>query len=732
MLNMLRITRVSSFFLLALIAGLTFGLQNSQAQNFMDPYEPDSNTVLLMHFDGDFTNASNLGVEDGQAHGDSYGFVASDVGSNFNNMLYLDNSSPTDTTGVLVPDHDLLDLTGDWTIEAWVNILTFGETNDDWRWRPRFVIKPHASGVDRFNYNLLARGDFRSLRGNYRAHLDSIPDDFGWLDTDTSPGSFQAGEWYHLTFIRDASQHVTGLLIHDKQGNLLEFASRDYDPDYFSPPVTTEAPLNIGMTKMPDGSFQNAFVDGFIDEIRISNIIRNFDTPPIVSNVTRLDQVSSDSAAEITATAKSVAGSSIDQLTINYNTGDGWQTSTMTQVNDTLYEGTIPSQPSGTAVSYYVSGTSENGLSANAPNGVNAERGPYMNYSVNDEGQVLHLDFEDESMPPTNKGNTGADINWTVGGEPQIADEGADGTSHSMYLEGDSSHLSVGPDSWEADYNMETEAAHFKNDEFVLDFWLKTDSIPDFATRWVIKEGQDRGVYESWNNFNYQIWTTGNGNITPASYFSEPGDGFGEFSGNVTGLDSTLTPDEWYRVVYVVKSKDTMFSQLYDAANNLINTAGYGMDVRVYQGNGPFRIGAFTPGLEDGEPPLGVPDGPLYRGWIDEVKFYNYVPDSYKDSTWTSIDDKPVTLPKQVKLDQNYPNPFNPKTKISYTLPRSSDVMLKVYDVLGREVATLVDKEQKSGSYTVNFDGQSLSSGVYFYRLETDKTHKVRKMMLLK
>jgi hypothetical protein len=89
-------------------------------------------------------------------------------------------------------------------------------------------------------------------------------------------------------------------------------------------------------------------------------------------------------------------------------------------------------------------------------------------------------------------------------------------------------------------------------------------------------------------------------------------------------------------------------------------------------------------------------------------------------------------LPEQFRLEGNYPNPFNPTTKINYQLPRTSDVTLQVYDVLGRQVATLVDRKQQAGSYTVTFDGNQLSSGVYFYRLKTENASKVRKMLLVK
>ena len=74
-------------------------------------------------------------------------------------------------------------------------------------------------------------------------------------------------------------------------------------------------------------------------------------------------------------------------------------------------------------------------------------------------------------------------------------------------------------------------------------------------------------------------------------------------------------------------------------------------------------------------------------------------------------------LLKSFTLEQNYPNPFNPSTVISYQLPVSSDVTLKVYDVLGNEVATLVNEEKSAGSYEVEFSADGLTSGIYFYKL---------------
>jgi hypothetical protein len=90
-------------------------------------------------------------------------------------------------------------------------------------------------------------------------------------------------------------------------------------------------------------------------------------------------------------------------------------------------------------------------------------------------------------------------------------------------------------------------------------------------------------------------------------------------------------------------------------------------------------------------------------------------------------------IPFEMRLDQNYPNPFNPATKISYSLPRVGTVSLKIFDVMGREIAALVHNEKKqAGNYEVSFDAAYLPSGIYFYRLRTEEFVETKKMVLIK
>ena len=91
-----------------------------------------------------------------------------------------------------------------------------------------------------------------------------------------------------------------------------------------------------------------------------------------------------------------------------------------------------------------------------------------------------------------------------------------------------------------------------------------------------------------------------------------------------------------------------------------------------------------------------------------------------------------IIIPIEYILSPNYPNPFNSSTKIKYSIPNTSLVTLKVYDILGKEIATLVNEEKPAGNYEVNFNGNRLSSGIYFYKIQAGGYSSMKKMVLLK
>jgi photosystem II stability/assembly factor-like uncharacterized protein len=103
-----------------------------------------------------------------------------------------------------------------------------------------------------------------------------------------------------------------------------------------------------------------------------------------------------------------------------------------------------------------------------------------------------------------------------------------------------------------------------------------------------------------------------------------------------------------------------------------------------------------------------------------------------EDHVLIGINPNNNTVPVEYVLEQNYPNPFNPVTVINYSVPKSAFVTIKIHDLLGREVKTLVSKQHQTGNYTETFDGSSLSSGIYYYSMSAGDYKKTRKMIILK
>jgi len=115
----------------------------------------------------------------------------------------------------------------------------------------------------------------------------------------------------------------------------------------------------------------------------------------------------------------------------------------------------------------------------------------------------------------------------------------------------------------------------------------------------------------------------------------------------------------------------------------------------------------------------------------DVIRIYNFVR-LVRSGLVSDVNGNKTSLPDQYELKQNYPNPFNPITKISWQLPVGSWQTLKIYDMLGNEVATLVDEYKPAGSYEIEFNAVNLPSGIYFYRIQAGSFIDTKKMILLK
>lgn len=239
------------------------------------------------------------------------------------------------------------------------------------------------------------------------------------------------------------------------------------------------------------------------------------------------------------------------------------------------------------------------------------------------------------------------------------------------------------------------------------------------------------------SSFTISMWL--NNLPTPATtryLFGDPGLSFRCFVGGVaptngailrgTGVTDVNIPNIFPgpSVIHIVYDSASTSVKVYKNGS-LVNTVA--QTAFNFTGGSGFTVGGYSSsaGLE---------------GLMDEFRFYKRALDSGEIArTWnanlgviTGIIPVSSIVPKEYSLKQNYPNPFNPVTKISFDIAKTGFVSVKIYDVLGKEVKTLVNEVKTAGSYIVDFNASSFSSGTYFYRLESNGFVSTKKMMLIK
>jgi len=212
--------------------------------------------------------------------------------------------------------------------------------------------------------------------------------------------------------------------------------------------------------------------------------------------------------------------------------------------------------------------------------------------------------------------------------------------------------------------------------------------------------------------------TTGSAN-TYSVAFNTGGIGF---TGQTVALKSTNGGAAWASAT--LPGTGTLFS-----FNNVLNRFWYDRGSSIYwsSDNGANFTSQFTGTGTYQAMNLDL-DGNIIRGW--SVTSTGGIAGYYE--LLTGVSNNQNEVPSNYALSQNYPNPFNPSTKISFSLPKAGNVKLVVYDILGREVTTLVNDYLNASNHTVDFNASTLASGVYVYRIEAGSFTAAKKMMLIK
>lgn len=255
--------------------------------------------------------------------------------------------------------------------------------------------------------------------------------------------------------------------------------------------------------------------------------------------------------------------------------------------------------------------------------------------------------------------------------------------------------------------------------------------LPLSISAWVRYEGvsQRAGIISSDENPNnsgnyYGFWLTLHTNGT---VFASYGDGTGALIGDRRSVSSTtgVNLSDWSHVVWIVRGPTDM--EVYingQLSGNVYSGTGGNMSHTSW----PLIIGKRIRYGENG----------FFNGAIDDVHVYDRSLtygeiDSLYNKQVTSISSVSPSHPNKYALSQNYPNPFNPATTIEYALPKAEKVHLTVFNMLGQEVATLVNGEaMQAGVHSATFNAENLPSGVYYYRINAGDFSETKKMLLVR
>ncbi len=457
------------------------------------------------------------------------------------------------------------------------------------------------------------------------------------------------------------------------------------------------------------------------------------DTPPEISNVTELGTTLStaDRTVEATIIDENPGGgdAGVQAAALIYTIDGGNEVLVSMTANGDVYSAIIPGQQPGTVVSYSISATDVGGLLTKwartityriylpTPgetnlvvfNGLATETGYPQSYYWGQDSVFYNWHHDTWSY-----GALTADLIDLYDNIFEITQGGpADRNDDAIR-------------AWLGD--VATRNYLIAGDEYLG--WDRGYADMDFAAGTF--EYDILGITHSYNDVSYD-GTAGQG--LPSKFTVIAGTTLGDslharFNANPT--DSLqydpvyeIGVDNWHDGFDVVGANDVVFMT---GETRGIGSAAAVQEVNVGVSN---ETAAGNKIVFMSYDPLAVNSSPAYT-------WYGFASEAPQVQAlhWFEADvvgvDEESTLPEVYKLSQNYPNPFNPTTVISYSIPEKADVTLKVFNLLGQQVATLVNGVQNVGTHEVNFNASNMASGVYFYTIKAGQFTSTRKMMLIK
>lgn len=467
------------------------------------------------------------------------------------------------------------------------------------------------------------------------------------------------------------------------------------------------------------------------------------DTPPDIQDVTGLLTSTTTAARTVEAMITDInpsggaAGVGSADLFYTVDEGANWSSVAMANTSGDIWAGDIPGQAAGTEVYYYVKATDVEGNSSEETSShyykifltVNKALLIFNGWGDLPNGGFPNSFYFDTDDYPSNY--FGDPSNWPYNYKDGYFDVWAYGAVSADLL-----------NAYDNVFEIATTGPNDINSD-AIKAWLDGDA----ARNYMLAGDEWMGAQSGWTNGEH-VAGDFHFDVLGVNYeyndINSGADGDQDLPSMVAPVDGTLlggasatlfaaTGDTmWYYPTSEVGADNWLDGADFESDVEVFMTAT-GVDANTYNigGSRTLPAGNKVAFLLFDPLSLDAPDAQYY--WYG----YDATAPHAKAAEWFDLvvglnEDVNGQTPEVFELNQNYPNPFNPTTSIKFSIPKSGEVTLKVFDVLGREVATLVNQTMNAGAYTFNFDASKLASGMYVYRLTAGDFVASKKMMLLK
>lgn len=655
----------------------------------------DECTVVYMNFDnGDLTNSATLS-DNGVANG-SVEFFPISVNGDLGQALYLNNESVTDSAFVTIPDNDNLDLTGAWTMETWFFLNSYGESAEDHRFAPVILWKPGSPTFDQGNYFMETFGNTRWMSTGYAVLGEGYP------SVQSEENLIEPQNWYHVTMIRDTVYHSVIQLMHDSNLNLISSEWSEYDPELESTPITTDRDVHIGFNG--GSGVQPSFFDGFLDELRISNNVRNYKIAPLIVDVTTLPNLDGGalSVPPLNARIGTVGSTTLTGATLHYLDGDTWKTVEMAKLAGDEYSGQIPETDLSGSISYYLSATDNEGQTSYYPQGANDLESPsYLSFSIVDgDARTMALSFEEgNGVTPIDSSIFAHQIN--VNGIKEYSTDAVEGTLSYVFNTDSDEHLEI------------ATSVVGNSESFSIDFWYKmtADYTASYDNgdfwKFITNKGAIEGCAGCWGENTFEVVLGAFDSPTPQLTAGKWSDGE---QVRLT-LDSTLVKDEWYHVLYEVRKAPEgdannyyLLFQMNDANDEKIQSKFMGFQNAPAFASNPMRIGAANQGRTGSS---------TVNALIDDYQAFNYSTGKISIDAAPSIASTPIT--NQIDGVDDYPV----NATVTPGLGAALTAVDLVYRVDGGDWVRIAMTNTEGDNYSASIPNQAEYTIVEYY-VESD------------